>query len=146
MLARAMWKLIAIALGGALGTALRHGVNVGMVRWLGTSFPWATLAVNVIGSLLLGVLMEAIGEREIAGVQAKLVLGTGVCAIFSDPMVDAVSNFSGVRPRHRMLLHKCPTAATRSTCVPAFAITACMCATPIVLMQHAPAALIQRLR
>ncbi len=27
----------------------------------------------------------------------KLVLGTGVCAIFSDPMVDAVSNFSGVR-------------------------------------------------
>lgn len=78
-----MWKVIAIALAGGAGTALRHGVNVGMVRWLGPSFPWPTLTVNIVGSLLLGVVMELAGDREIAGVQAKLVLGTGLLGGFT---------------------------------------------------------------
>lgn len=78
-----MWKLAAVALGGALGTALRYGVNIGMVRTLGPTFPWATLTVNVVGSLLLGVVMELSGTREVGGVSAKLVLGTGVLGGFT---------------------------------------------------------------
>lgn len=78
-----MWKLVLIAAGGGAGTALRYVIGLGATRWLGTGFPWGTLAVNVIGSLLLGVVMEAAGEREIAGVQAKLVLGTGVLGGFT---------------------------------------------------------------
>jgi len=72
-----------IALGGAVGTSLRYGIGVGMTRWLGPSFPYGTLAANVLGSFLLGVVMEAAGQREIAGVQAKLVLGTGVMGGFT---------------------------------------------------------------
>ncbi len=78
-----MWKIVLLAAGGGLGTALRYAVGLGATRWLGVGFPWATLAVNVLGSLLLGVVMEAAGEREIAGVQARLVLGTGVLGGFT---------------------------------------------------------------
>jgi CrcB protein len=78
-----MWKLAMIALGGGLGTALRYGATLGMTRWLGTSFPWGTLLVNVLGSFLLGIVMEVAGEREIAGVSARLVLGTGVLGGFT---------------------------------------------------------------
>jgi len=78
-----MIKVALIALGGAVGTAMRYGLSVGMLRWLGPGFPFGTLAANVLGSFLLGVVMEVSGEREIAGVQAKLVIGTGVMGGFT---------------------------------------------------------------
>ncbi len=58
-----------VALGGAAGALLRWGV----ARWLSRSnFPWATLVVNVVGSLLLGAV--------VAGTDGWLrtLLGTGV--------------------------------------------------------------------
>lgn len=76
-------KLLMIALGGALGTAMRYGISVGMLRWLGPAFPFGTLVANVVGSFLLGVVMELGGERQIAGVDAKLVLGTGMMGGFT---------------------------------------------------------------
>ncbi|GAB5548309.1 MAG: CrcB family protein [Sandaracinaceae bacterium] len=78
-----MIKVALIALGGAVGTAMRYGISVGMLRWLGPGFPFGTLAANVLGSFLLGVVMEVSGEREIGGVQAKLVIGTGVMGGFT---------------------------------------------------------------
>lgn len=54
-----MKTILAIALGGALGSVLRYGVNVGAVKALGLNFPWGTLIVNVAGSFVIG-LMTAI--------------------------------------------------------------------------------------
>ena len=48
----------------------------------------------------------------------KLVLGTGVCAIFSDPMVDAVSNFSGVR-----IVFSCYRRATQATALQSICVS-----------------------
>jgi CrcB protein len=45
-----------VFLGGGLGAAMRHGVNLLMARWLGTHFPYATLTENVTGSLVMGLL------------------------------------------------------------------------------------------
>ena len=45
-----------VFLGGGLGAALRHGVNLAVARWLGTAFPYATLIENVTGSLVMGLL------------------------------------------------------------------------------------------
>jgi CrcB protein len=45
-----------VFLGGGLGAALRHGVNLVMARWIGTHFPYATLTENVTGSLVMGLL------------------------------------------------------------------------------------------
>src|SRR3954463_4182403 len=46
-----MQSYLLVFLGAGIGGALRHGVNVGCARACGTAFPWATLAVNVVGSL-----------------------------------------------------------------------------------------------
>lgn len=78
-----MLKLLLIALGGALGTSLRYGLGVGMTKWLGPSFPFGTLAANVIGSFLLGVVMASAGDREIAGVRWTDLLGIGVLGGFT---------------------------------------------------------------
>lgn len=78
-----MTKLLLVALGGAVGTSLRYGVGLGMARWLGTAFPFGTLAANVLGSFLLGLLMVAWPERPILGVEAKLVIGTGMMGGFT---------------------------------------------------------------
>src|SRR5688572_22534895 len=49
-----------VALGGAIGSVLRYQLGRGMTHWLGaqavTAFPWATLAVNLVGSLAMGLL------------------------------------------------------------------------------------------
>lgn len=48
--------LLAISVGGALGSLARWGVGE-LVPWSGTGFPWATFIENVSGGLALGVLM-----------------------------------------------------------------------------------------
>jgi len=47
--------VLQIAVGGALGAVLRYGAVTLGARVFGTTFPWGTLAVNVIGSFLIGV-------------------------------------------------------------------------------------------
>jgi fluoride exporter len=49
-------QLLWIAAGGALGSVARHGMNIGVTRVFGYGFPWGILAVNVLGSFLIGVL------------------------------------------------------------------------------------------
>ena len=44
-----------IALGGAIGAALRHLIGARVARLAGQAFPWATLSVNVVGCLVMGL-------------------------------------------------------------------------------------------
>lgn len=53
-----MKLVMAIATGGAIGAVARHFVSHQIALWLGHGFPWGTLAVNVAGSLVMGVLIE----------------------------------------------------------------------------------------
>lgn len=55
-----MNQLIVIALGGACGSVVRFLVSTGVYQWLGRGFPYGTLAVNVIGSFMIGLLAEAL--------------------------------------------------------------------------------------
>jgi len=48
--------LALVALGGAVGSVLRYSVGLWCTAWFGTALPWGTLAVNVIGSGLIGIL------------------------------------------------------------------------------------------
>lgn len=50
-----MKAYLLVFLGAGLGGALRHGVNLSCARYCGPAFPWGTLVVNVLGSLLMGV-------------------------------------------------------------------------------------------
>jgi CrcB protein len=51
------FTLAQVALGGALGAAGRYLVGVAAIRLMGPGFPWATLVVNVAGSLAMGLLV-----------------------------------------------------------------------------------------
>ena len=79
-----MLTVLLVSLGGAVGTALRFGVNRGFALWVPPVYAWgATLTVNVVGSFLLGLVAEWVGERRFWGVEGRLVLGTGVLGGFT---------------------------------------------------------------
>ena len=78
-----MGRLALISLGGALGTAARYLLSVWLLRTLGPAFPYGTLAVNVIGSFLLGVIMQAGLDTTVLSPTARVVLGTGVMGGFT---------------------------------------------------------------
>ncbi len=55
--------MIFIAIGGAIGSVLRYLVSLGMYTYLGRGFPYGTLVVNMLGSLLMGFLTLLLLER-----------------------------------------------------------------------------------
>src|ERR1044072_8935014 len=64
--------------GGGLGAALRHGVNLASARLLGTAFPYATLFENVTGSLAMGLLVGLFAFKGDASQSWRLFLTTGI--------------------------------------------------------------------
>lgn len=48
-----MTRFLLVCLAGAVGTGLRYLTTLGAERFLGVSFPWGTLTVNVVGSFLI---------------------------------------------------------------------------------------------
>ena len=73
-----MQSYILVFLGGGIGAALRHYVNVATARWLGTSFPYNTLFANVSGSLVMGLLTAYFGLRGGSPQSLRLFLTTGI--------------------------------------------------------------------
>jgi len=72
--------LLVVALGGALGGAAREAVNLALAGHL---FPWATFTVNVVGSLLIGVLMYYVVEVNPDHRYVRPFLGVGVLGGFT---------------------------------------------------------------
>ena len=76
-----------VALCGAIGALLRYQTGRWMTWWLGpstiTAFPWATLTVNVLGSLAMGLLAGFMARHGQGGDQWRLFLGVGVLGGFT---------------------------------------------------------------
>ena len=70
-----------VFLGAGLGGVLRHGVNLAAAR-LGSSFPWGTLTINVLGSILMGLVVGWFAARG-DSVQARLFIATGILGGFT---------------------------------------------------------------
>lgn len=77
-----MMNLLQVALGGAVGASARYLVNVGAMRMVGPGFPWGTLAVNVLGSFLMGVLVTYLAYRD-GGMRYAPLLTTGLLGGFT---------------------------------------------------------------
>lgn len=76
---------LAIGMGSMLGSLLRALVSLGLLQLLGPGFPWGTLAVNVLGSFLIGLyaaLVEPGGRVRASLVQSQFVLA-GFCGGFT---------------------------------------------------------------
>ena len=78
-----MQQLLAIAGGGALGAVLRFGMSNAVYRILGREFPYGTLAVNVLGSLLMGFLFVMLVERLAISAEWRAALLVGLLGAFT---------------------------------------------------------------
>ncbi len=72
-------NFILVALGGMIGSALRYLFSV-LIKH--NTFPLATLTVNIIGSLIIGVVMAVAAKQDGFG-EWRLFLATGICGGFT---------------------------------------------------------------
>jgi fluoride exporter len=76
-----------VALGGAVGSLARYQTGRGLTRLLGpqavSTFPWATLTVNVVGSLAMGLLAGWLARHGSGGETWRLLVGVGALGGFT---------------------------------------------------------------
>jgi CrcB protein len=78
-----MPSLLLVMLGGAFGSGARHLVGRVTLSLFGPNYPWGTLAVNLIGGLLMGLLAGGLMRFGENGEQWRLLLGVGVLGGFT---------------------------------------------------------------
>jgi CrcB protein len=76
-----MMAYVWIAIGSALGGMARHWCTLTATAWFGTTFPWGTLFINVLGSFVIGFFFAfTLPEGDFnTSVNAKLFVMTGIC-------------------------------------------------------------------
>lgn len=78
-----MQSVLAIAAGGALGAVARHYVGGYVMRLTGMGFPFGTMTVNILGSLLMGVLIELLAVKLNASPVFRAFFAVGVLGGFT---------------------------------------------------------------
>ncbi len=78
-----MKTMIYIAAGGATGSLLRYWMSNGIHQLLGAKFPYGTLSVNILGSVLIGFLYVFLIERMDTGIELRGALLIGVLGSFT---------------------------------------------------------------
>lgn len=74
---------LAVAAGGAIGALCRHAVGTASLRLLGAGFPWGTLAVNVAGSIAMGLAVAWLLTREPQAGAMRAFIVTGLLGGFT---------------------------------------------------------------
>ncbi len=80
---RIMLGFVVVFLGGGLGAALRHGINLAAARTIGTAFPYGTLFINVLGSLCMGLIVEYFALKSGLSQRWLLFITTGILGGFT---------------------------------------------------------------
>lgn len=75
--------ILAIAFGGGLGSVARHYASSAMISFLGGIFPYGTLLVNVLGSFVMGVLIETMAQKWPVTPETRAFLVTGFLGGFT---------------------------------------------------------------
>jgi CrcB protein len=74
---------LAVAAGGAIGASARYRLVGGLDHWLGAGFPMGTLAVNALGSFMIGVLIEVTALVWSPAPELRALLVVGVLGSFT---------------------------------------------------------------
>ena len=92
-----VWNFILVAVGGALGSVARYGLNVVLRNWellqvmaihrddrpTAVALPWGTLGANVLGCFFIGLFTEWAGSKLGMSPETRLFLTTGFCGGFT---------------------------------------------------------------
>lgn len=72
-----------IGLGGFIGANARYFLGRAIIERYGAAFPWGTLTINVLGSLLIGIILEFLAQRAISDPAYRLFLVVGFLGGFT---------------------------------------------------------------
>lgn len=92
-----MYKAILIAVAGLLGTLLRYWLSGFVARQYGETFPWGTMAVNLIGCLLTGTMFFLTETRVIVHPTVRMVILIGLLGGFTTFSAYGLQTFSLLR-------------------------------------------------
>ena len=97
------YRTILVALGGIVGCVARYWLS-GVVQRLGDhGFPSGTLAVNIVGSLLIGVVMTLSLERGLVDERLRILLTTGFCGGFTTMSTFSYETFALLQDGEHLL-------------------------------------------
>jgi fluoride exporter len=71
--------ILAVAIGGAIGSVTRYLVGIGSGKLFGVGFPWGTLIINVTGSFLIGAFVGLFATKWDLPQAARVFLTVGIC-------------------------------------------------------------------
>ena len=96
-------RFFLVALGGIVGCVARYWLS-GVVQRLGDhGFPSGTLAVNIVGSLLIGVVMTLSLERGLVDERLRILLTTGFCGGFTTMSTFSYETFALLQDGENLL-------------------------------------------
>ena len=78
-----MQNLLLVMVGGGVGAGLRHLVNGWSLRLVGPGFPWGTMAINIVGSLTMGLVIGVLARRSGDTAAVRLFVATGILGGFT---------------------------------------------------------------
>jgi CrcB protein len=76
-------RVLLVAAGGLFGSVARYWIAGWVQNFNGSEFPYGTLAVNVLGSFVLGMVMTLSLQRGLISAEIRILLGTGFCGGFT---------------------------------------------------------------
>lgn len=85
-------SLLLVGAGGAAGSMLRYAVSYAMNKYLQHPFPFGTFIINIVGSLLIGVLFGLAGRNQWLQDGGMLLLASGFCGGFTTFSTFAMEN------------------------------------------------------
>jgi len=71
--------ILAVAIGGSIGSVMRYLVSIGSGKLFGTNFPWGTLIINITGSFLIGLFVGLFALRWDLPQAMRIFLTVGIC-------------------------------------------------------------------
>lgn len=77
-----MMRILAVALGGTCGALLRYGTGILVSHYAGSSFPWSTWTVNLVGCVLIGASVPLLGAMQV-GDEVRLFVVVGLLGSFT---------------------------------------------------------------
>lgn len=92
-----MQRILYVGFGGFIGAALRYIISVQSTKWFGTTLPYGTLIVNIIGGILLGFIMQISLTSQVISPDLRLFLTSGVIGaltVFSTFSYETIALFN----------------------------------------------------